>query len=72
VGSYGNVIDLIRVSYLDLDPFAERRDQLCEDDLLIPDRFITALLDRCFSLETQRRRRRRKLNLQSKKIQIHL
>lgn len=45
MGPYGNIIDLIRVSYLDLQPFAERREQLSEDDLLVPDWLITALLD---------------------------
>lgn len=45
VRSYGNVVDLIRVSYLDLHAFAERREQLGEDDLLVPDWFVAALLD---------------------------
>lgn len=45
VGSYGNIVDLIRVPYLDLQALAERREELSEDDLLVPDRFIAALLD---------------------------
>lgn len=52
MGSYGNVVDLIRVSYLDLHAFAEWREQLSEDDLLVPDWFIAALLDRSLPLET--------------------
>lgn len=53
VGSYGNVVDLIWVSYLDLDTFAEWREQLGEDNLLVPDRFIATLLDWSLPLETQ-------------------
>ena len=45
MGSYGDVVDFIRVPYLDLHAFAERREQLGEDDLLVPDRFVAALLD---------------------------
>lgn len=52
VGSYGDVIDLIRVSYLDLQAFAERREQLCEDHLLVPNGFITAPLDGSLPLGT--------------------
>lgn len=52
MSSYGNVVDLIRVSYLDLKAFAEWREELGEDDLLVPDRLITALLDRWLPLET--------------------
>lgn len=51
MGSYGNIIDFIWVPYLDLYPFAERREQLGEDDLLIPYWFITAFLDWSLSLE---------------------
>lgn len=49
--SYGNVVDFVRVSYLDLDAFAERRKHLSEDHLLVPDGLITALLDRRLPLE---------------------
>lgn len=49
--SYGNVVDFVRVSYLDLDAFAERRKHLSEDHLLIPNRLITTLLDRRLPLE---------------------
>ncbi|TNN64464.1 hypothetical protein EYF80_025315 [Liparis tanakae] len=52
VGSYGDIIDLIRVSYLDLQAFAERREQLGEDQLLVPNGFITAPLDRRLPLGT--------------------
>lgn len=54
MGSNGNISDLIRVSYLDLQAFAKWREQLSEDDLLIPDWFITALLDWGFPLKTQK------------------
>lgn len=54
MSSYGNIIDLIRVPYLDLHAFAEWRKQLSEDDLLVPDRFITAFLDWSFPLETHK------------------
>lgn len=45
MGSYGNIVDLIGVSDLDLDTFAKWREQLSEDDLLIPDGFVATLLD---------------------------
>ena len=50
VGSDGDVVDLIRVSDLDLHAFAKRREHLSEDDLLIPDGLIAALLDGGLSL----------------------
>lgn len=53
VGSDCNVIDLIGVSYLDFQTFAERREQLSEDQLLVPDWFIAALLDWGLSLKTK-------------------
>lgn len=54
VRSYGNIIDLIRVSYLDFYSFAKWREKLSEDDLLVPDWFIAALLN--WSLPLVRRR----------------
>lgn len=45
MGSYGDVVDLVRVSDLDFDAFAEWREELGEDDLLIPDWFVAAFLD---------------------------
>ena len=62
MGSYGDVVDLIRVSYLDLQAFAERGEQLGEDHLLVPDGLITALLDRSLPLETHEGESLRKKN----------
>lgn len=45
MGSDGDVVDLVRVSDLDLDAFAEWWEKLCEDDLLVPNGLVTALLD---------------------------
>lgn len=51
MGSYGDVVDLIRVSDLDLDAFAERGKELGEDHLFVPDRLIAAFLDSCLPLK---------------------
>lgn len=44
MGSDGDVVHLIRVTDLDLHPFAERREELGEDNLLVPDGFVAAFL----------------------------
>lgn len=54
VGSDGDVVDLVRVPYLDFDALAQRREELGENHLLVPDGFVTAFLDRSFPLRTQR------------------
>lgn len=54
VGSYGDIVDLVRIPYLDFDALAQWREELGEDHLLVPDGFITAFLDRRFALETHR------------------
>lgn len=54
MGSYGDVVDLIRVPYLDLHAFAEWREHLGEHDLLIPDGLIAALLDCGLALDRER------------------
>ena len=51
VGPYGNVVDLIRVTYLDLHAFAKWREHFGEDDLLVPDGLVAALLDCSLSLQ---------------------
>lgn len=51
VGSDGDVIDFVRVSDLDLDALAERREELSEDDLLVPNGLVAALLDCCLPLK---------------------
>lgn len=53
VCSYGDIVNLVGVSNLDLDAFAEGREHLCEDDLLVPSGLVAALLNRGFSLQTQ-------------------
>lgn len=45
MGSNGDVVDFVRVSDLDLDALTERREELREDDLLVPNGLIAALLD---------------------------
>lgn len=52
VRSDGHVVDFVRVSDLDLDALAERREELREDDLLVPNGFVAALLDRRLPLKT--------------------
>lgn len=52
MGSDGDVVDFVRVSDLDLDALAERREELREDDLLVPNRFVAALLHRRLPLRT--------------------
>lgn len=52
VGSDGHVVDFVRVSDLDLDALAERREELREDDLLVPNGFVAALLDCRLPLKT--------------------
>lgn len=54
MGSNSNIIDLVWVSYLDFDALAERREELGEDHLLVPDGFIAAFLDRRFPLRRYR------------------
>lgn len=44
VGADGHVIDFVRVPDLYLHALAERREQVCKDDLLVPQRFVTVLL----------------------------
>lgn len=51
MGSDGDVIDFVRVSDLDLDALAERREELSEDDLLVPNGLVAALLDCCLPLK---------------------
>lgn len=53
MGSDGDVVDFVRVSDLDLDALAERREELSEDDLLVPNGLVAALLDRCLPLKMQ-------------------
>lgn len=36
VGADGHIIDLVGVSDLHLHAFAERGEQICKDDLLVP------------------------------------
>lgn len=36
VSPNGHIINLVRVTDLDLDPLAERGEHLCEDNLLVP------------------------------------
>lgn len=54
VGSYGDIVDLVWIPYLDSDALAQWREELGEDHLLVPDGFRTAFLDRSFSLRTHR------------------
>lgn len=51
MGSDGDVVDFVRVSDLDLDALAERREEFCEDDLLVPNGLVAAFLDRCLPLK---------------------
>lgn len=44
VGADGHVVDLVRVSDLHLHAFAEWGEEVCKDDLLIPQGLIAALL----------------------------
>lgn len=53
MGSDGDVIDFVRVSDLDLHAFAEWREELREDDLLVPNGLVAALLNRCLPLKKQ-------------------
>ena len=54
MGSNGDIVDLVWVPYLDFDALAERREELGEDHLLVPDGFITAFLDRSLPLKWHR------------------
>lgn len=55
MSSDGDVVDFVRVSDLDLDALTERREELREDDLLIPNGLIAALLDRRLPLKKHSR-----------------
>ena len=49
--SYGNVVDLIRIPELEFHPLAQRGKHLSENNLLVPDGLIAALLNRGLALE---------------------
>lgn len=53
VRSYCNVIHFIWVTELNLHAFAQWWKHLSENNLLIPDGLVAALLDWCFPLESQ-------------------
>lgn len=50
----GHIVHFIGVPDLDLHALAERWELLGEDDLLVPDGFIAALLDRGLALHPKK------------------
>lgn len=70
--SYGHIVDFVRVSNLDLDALAEGRKHLCEDDLLVPNRLVAALLNRGLSLQMQNPKHVAQLSIQEWTIATNL